>query len=527
MRSRSTLSIIFVVPLVVAAGPAREAEAGPSARGRGQPAAARGHGGSLAAAPAPARSTVAVDTPLFAQPGEASARLAALSRGTAVAIVGRRGRWLEVRAGAARGWLPRTTVDEPTSEPAARSSTGGARGREPGSTTPVAPVRSAAWRADQPVRVGGARKAVWMDASALIEVARAGEARSEPAPSAPVVFAVDVGAALRPAGKRTADWLLVEDAGGTAGWIPIGLLRVPAASSTPAATTGAAALDRNSAAAAGAAALAGRASSAATTGAAALADRAPRSGPTLARAALNRPRWLRGRAAIGVSTLSMDFSSDGGTPLSAYHVSASGMAAFAGVDAGVNRGRVRLAVDGSYGVTLGLPGIRYRDAESGALDPVGFTWHHINAGARVGYRLADAVIPYARAGYRFDWFRVDEVENPGRLGREGLRGFTAGVGVEAELADELIARAGGDLLVGGGRKQTPGLEDGASSSALAAWGRLEASYLATPWLAIEGAYEYGWASTEWAGRSPRQPDVSEALRSDRSHLLLLWVQRDF
>jgi opacity protein-like surface antigen len=220
----------------------------------------------------------------------------------------------------------------------------------------------------------------------------------------------------------------------------------------------------------------------------------------------------------------MEFSSNGTTPLSASRLSASGMAAFASAEAGMTRGRLHGSVDASYGVTLGLPGIRVQQADGTASDPLGFTWHHFAGGARLGYRVTDAFVPHLRGGYRLDWFRVSDVTNPGMIARDGLSGFLVGAGADAALSDELLVRIGGETLVGGGRKQTPGLEDGLRSSALAFWGRLDGSYLATDEIAVCGSYQYGWSETDWDGQSQRQPDVTEARRTDLSHLLLLSLQ---
>jgi hypothetical protein len=329
------------------------------------------------------------------------------------------------------------------------------------------------------------------------------------------VFEAPAGAELRNAGEERGGWVLVENSDGVVGWIPGYLLRgrlareaiqevdPPAEAAIPVARTPASRAQSN-----------------------VIIAQAP-AGPGPAARLLARPRWFRLRAGLGASSFDMDFSSNGNGALGAYGLSATAMAASVDGELGLARGRLRAALDGGYRVTLGLPGIRAHDAENGALDPVGFTWHTFNAGAKLGYLVAEGWAPHVRAGYHFDWFRVDDVTNPGRISRDGLRGATIGAGVEGTLGDELMVRAGGDLLIGGSRRQTPGLEDGQRSSARGAWARLEASYLVSSAFQVEGNYQYGFASTEWTGQSTRQADVTRAVRTDHTHTLLVSLVRDF
>ncbi|HKE17151.1 MAG TPA: SH3 domain-containing protein [Kofleriaceae bacterium] len=442
--------------------------------------------------PAPPGAPVTtIETPLYARAGESSRRIGRLARGTPVDIVARKGRWLEVRAAGARGWLPRSTIEQ--------RANGGDRPR-PADREPAEPGERPGFRAHTAVRAGAARRSVWMDRTALVEVARAGAARAEPDAASPPVFEVAAGAELRLAGQARGEWSLVETPDGTVGWLPAVTLRAAAGGRArpPAAPAGEIA------------------SEAAEAG----GQPAP-SGPDRALLSLNRPSWVRARAAVGVSTFDMDFSSNGSTPLAAYRLSASAMAAFASMEAGMTRGRLRGSVDAGYGVTVGVPGIRVQGADGGTSDPLAFTWHHVEGGVRLGYQVAGAFAPHVRAGYHYDWFRIGDVTNPGKLARDGLRGFVVGVGADVAPSDDLVVRVGGETLVGGGRKQTPGLEDGLASSALAFWGRLEASYLASDSVAVEGSYQYGWCSTDWDGQSPRQADVTSAERTDHSHLLLV------
>ena len=501
MRSRTALSILMMSSIV-------SASVEPALGGPGRSRSSRARTAGQARARQPVSAATVVATPLYQRPGESSRKVARLPRGTEVEVLSQRGRWLEARADGQRGWVPRSTVAR------REAVTGGA---------PVDPA--AGWT---PGGAGDDRGRVWMDPAGLVEVGRAGPARAEPRAEAAIVFEVIPGALVHPTGESRAGWTLVEDASGAVGWVARGTLsaRRPGLASPPAPghPVAEAALPDDDAEE-----LAARAATSPVepTVERSAGGEAAAGAPGLAVRSLFQPRWVRARASLGVSSFSMSFSSNGTTPLSAYRLSSSAMAAFAGVEAGMWRGRWCAALDGLYGVTVGMPGIRNRDAEGGELDPLGFVWHHSSLGARVGYRIGDAFVPHARLGYHFDWFAVEQVENTSRLAREGLRGVTLGLGFAGALSDEILVRGGGDVLVAGGRKQTPGLEDGLRSTELAAWGRLQASYLASDALAVEGTYEYGWASTEWTGQSNRQPDVSSALRTDRSHLLLLSLQRQF
>ncbi len=413
---------------------------------------------------------ISFETPLYEHPGEGSRVLARLVRGAKIEIVGQDGRWLEARAGALRGWVPRSTVERSGPAP------------------------------------------VWIGPAALLEVVRPVAVRVKPDPTAAAVFDAPPGAELRDAGERRAGWILVENSDGVVGWIPAGVLRsLPPPGGQEDAEHPVDPVTRPVAE--------GDVVVPVTL-------EAP-SGPGRAAAFLSRPRWFRARGGIGLSSFNMDFSSDGHTPLAAYSLSASAMAVSGDVEVGFARRKLRVSADLGYGVTVGVPGIRTHFDEDGAADAIGFTWHTVAATGRVGYLVAEGWAPHVRAGYHYDWFRVDDVTNPGRLARDGLRGATLGAGIEGALSDEVMVRAGGDWMVAGGRKQTDGLEDGQRSSERGFWGQLEGSYLLSSGFAVEGNYQYGWASTAWNGQSSRQADVTRAARTDHSHLVLIALVRNF
>ena len=195
-----------------------------------------------------------------------------------------------------------------------------------------------------------------MDPAGLVEVGRAGPARAEPRAEAAIVFEVIPGALVHPTGESRAGWTLVEDASGAVGWVARGTLsaRRPGLASPPAPghPVAEAALPDDDAEE-----LAARAATSPVepTVERSAGGEAAAGAPGLAVRSLFQPRWVRARASLGVSSFSMSFSSNGTTPLSAYRLSSSAMAAFAGVEAGMWRGRWCAALDGLYGVTVGMP----------------------------------------------------------------------------------------------------------------------------------------------------------------------------
>jgi SH3-like domain-containing protein len=284
---------------------------------------------------APTASMTTIETPLNGRAGESLRKIVRLGRGTPVDIVGQKGRWLEVRASGKRGWVPRSTVQMIDDEGE------GDRPRRAETTPAAGPRERSGFRAHTAVRAGAARRSVWMDRTALVEVARAGAARPEPSAKSPPIFEVAVGTELRLAGQARDEWSLVESPDGTVGWLPAATLR--------AATRGGRARAEAAAMSYG--------DTTASVDAAAAVDREPAAppGPSRALRYLTPPSWIRARAAVGVSAFDM----------------------------------------------------------------------------------------------------------------------------------------------------------------------VEASYLTTDSLAVEGSYQYGWSSTDWDGQSPRQPDVTSAERTDHGHLLLL------
>ncbi len=220
----------------------------------------------------------------------------------------------------------------------------------------------------------------------------------------------------------------------------------------------------------------------------------------------------------------MDFTSNGRSGLGNYLIAAQ--AALVQVSMGFERrqGRLQIAAEASYRFSNASPGIRYVSS-TGDIGDIAFSGHEVDAsfaaGARVS-RSAGGAALLARLGYRYSAFLVDQIDNVGKLPSEDLHGVTVGVELLLpRIGDRISLRTRGEVLLGGLRGQTEGLEDGTVSTANASWITAELSRSVSPTLSVEGIYRYHRAHTAWTGSSPRQGDVMEAGRVDTAHTVLL------
>jgi hypothetical protein len=112
------------------------------------------------------------------------------------------------------------------------------------------------------------------------------------------------------------------------------------------------------------------------------------------------------------------------------------------------------------------------------------------------------------------------------LPRERLLGATIGARIEIVPPRSRIAvTARFDVLAIGSRAQTPGLEDGQSSTAHALWGGLSVRYT-LGWLSPFVALDFGRATTTWTGMSVREPGVTNAQRVDSTQLVQLGISAE-
>jgi SH3-like domain-containing protein len=414
------------------------------------------------------------------KPGEKAAVVARLPAGTQITVLAIEGRWLRVRANGVEGYLTRTTVSAP----------------DPDDAAPIGQ-----WSA-------GRRAAGRIVDDLFIEVVAA----TAPLRAEPRADAAQVGELARGARLTVVDaasdpaWIHARDQAGRDGWIA----RVQ--------------IDNG-------------ASSVVVTG-------VDLRGVGLSRddrAAPPAPSELAVRADLGIGfrALGMDLTSNAEGGLTNYLVAAEAIAATLDVDVAMPlRGTAWVAADARISASDSSPGIDYPGPTAPA-GKIAFHTFATDVGVRIGVRARRGFDVALRAGGHYDAFVTASVRNAGMLPREQLLGATLGARVEiAPEPSRFAITARFDALVVGTRRQTPGLEDGPSSTARALWGGLTMRYVFGPrgvhsvvhdfWhsLGVFGGYDFGRASTEWSGMSVRQPGVTSTRRVDTAQLVQIGISAE-
>ena len=406
------------------------------------------------------------------KPGEKQAAAGTLAPDTIVVVEGERGRWLRVRAGALLGYLPRTAI---TGVEVATDTTALATQPAP----PSEPARK--WR--KPELAGSAL---------AIEATSATSLRSEAAPEAAVIAEIARGARLVVIdASGTGGFVRVRDGAGREGWVARAHVGNGAASAALGATAGAP-----------------------STTVSAAARPAPSPLPS-------RRLAVRIGAGVGYRVLGMDFTSNGSGGLANYVATADASAADLDLDIALHRARIVIGFDAQVGVSRSSPGLDY-PGPTGPPGDIAFSTVDIDAGLRVGVRARSMFVLCARIGAHYDAFVTRDIENAGMLPRERLLGSTLGARVEvAPPGSPVSATLHVDALLLGDRRQTPGLEDGASSTARAVWAGVTARYALARRLSLQATYDFGRSTTEWSGMSVRDPGVTSARRVDSTQLVQL------
>lgn len=411
---------------------------------------------------------------LHRQPGERSAAVGKLPKGTSVVVERVDGRWYRVRAGKLVGYLTRTTVSG--GDVAIEDTTG-------------------AWGAQRRTDVAATGLIVHVSAESSTLFA-------EPRADAPVVGAVTRGSELMILeGPRTAGWLHARDERANEGWIRQAHV-----------ADGTAAVALGEVGAASPPTLGASSSATITTQPAARG----RSGVS-----------VRADAGIGYRVLGMSLSSNGSSGLANYVMSADATAAALDLDVVVRVSqRLFVAVDGRVLLARSSPGIDYL-GPSGPPGKIPFSTFGTDVGARVGMTAKQMFELAVRAGGHYDAFLARDVDNVAMLPRERLSGLTAGVRVDVLPPRSRVSVTGRfDALVIGSRAQTPGLEDGTSSTARALWSGVTIRVQLARHLGVLIAYDFGRATTQWTGMSIRDPSVTEARRVDSTQLVQIGLSTD-
>ena len=234
-----------------------------------------------------------------------------------------------------------------------------------------------------------------------------------------------------------------------------------------------------------------------------------------------QPLELRGELGIGYRTLGMDLTSNAEGGLTNYLVDADAMAVAFGATGTLHVSGMLVGFDAGTEMSSSSPGIDY-PGPTAAPGKIPFTTFAADAGARLGLRVRDIELAL-RAGGHYDAFLPKSVDNAGMLPRERLLGLVAGARADfAPLHSRFGATARFDILALGSRAQTPGLEDGKSSTAHALWGGIRVRY-SMGRLAPFAAYDFGRATTSWTGPSVREPSVTNAHRTDTTQLLQIGI----
>lgn len=256
------------------------------------------------------------------------------------------------------------------------------------------------------------------------------------------------------------------------------------------------------------------------------------------------PKLLkRASAGLGYSAIGMAFRSNGTDARSNYDISSGAAVIALGGEVLYDYSK-KLLLGGDLGYRFGYasPGIQYTEPDTAESVSIGFKSHTLDLGGLAGYKLGGSrgMTAFGRLGYHYERFGVNNVEdfskNLARLPSEILSGPVLGAMFDVpRLTEKFAARARLDMIpILGSRKQTAGLEDGASSKTFAMWFNAAAQYDWKSGFNLTAAYEYGYVKTTFSGQPtgsmrPHQEGTAatSAQRTDGTHLLMLGVNRAF
>jgi uncharacterized protein YgiM (DUF1202 family) len=247
-------------------------------------------------------------------------------------------------------------------------------------------------------------------------------------------------------------------------------------------------------------------------------------------------REIRTDARLGFSSIGETFKSDGTGNLANYTMGSAAVALALGGSADWKYGEsYRIGAELTYVGSKATPGIRYTDGTT--TTDIGFTTHDIDARLRAGYDMHSekGTVVWAHLGYHYGMFSIDNVgdltKNLAHLPSEILSGPTVGFGLDMpKLGEKIGMRAAADLLYPGTRTQTKGLEDGASSKAMAAYLTALVSYQWKSDLTLDAGYRLDYATTDWSGAataSMRGTNSTTASRTDLTHVLTIGLAKSF
>jgi len=449
---------------------------------------------------------VSQKTKLRASPGEMGRVVTRLRPGQTGKILMIKGRWLMVQVGAKSGWVTRTTVSD--ARPRKRR-----RRRK----------RARRWGRKSSKAYGSWRNKAMVTSRAQLPrrvVVRLNTVRAFTKPTAwgKVAFTASRDAELSVLAKsRRGRWYLVQTDDGPPGWIPAAAILSPVSKPTrlkprPRRTLAAQEDSPNEPA----------------NERVSVERQSDPEKLELALPPLPAPRGLRLAAGVGVQTIASSFHSNGTAGLANYDLNTSAPNLTVNAHFYRQQGPISLGLLGSYRGVFASPGPRYRPS-SGGSEGVKLFSHVTELLLAVGTRVSTAargIRFYVIGGYRYGVTLTDSLDNIAALPNESMSGVVLGGEIRLERTVAGIAlSASAYTLVGGSLGQTVGLMDGANSDVSALYARTCLSrQLTSDWF-VQANYHYDSTTTLFSGASSRQPDVTEASRTDASHTVSLGIER--
>jgi opacity protein-like surface antigen len=231
-------------------------------------------------------------------------------------------------------------------------------------------------------------------------------------------------------------------------------------------------------------------------------------------------------AKAGVAIINQRFTSNGSGSLANYDASSAALGAQVGLGYQRGIGRYfRLGLDGEYAFA-GAAAFKYKAAD-GSNVTLGVQDHTIDAGASAGLHFN--VIGGLDLGLRLGGelaLNLIQATTKAPLPSDRVLGLTIGLGMAlpafATIADRpLGAHVVAMGLVPAQRVQTPGLEEGPSSSTVGFGVAAGLAYNLVKGLYMNFDYSYGLVLTHFEGQARRNTTITAADRGNEQHLIVL------
>jgi uncharacterized protein YgiM (DUF1202 family) len=191
-----------------------------------------------------------------------------------------------------------------------------------------------------------------------------------------------------------------------------------------------------------------------------------------------------------------------------------------------------LGIELAYAFSKASPGIAYKDAVTAVSTNISFTTHNATAVAQAGYDFhsSSGMALMARVGFHYGAFFVP-TGNTATLPSEIFRGPVIGAALMLpQLTSTIGVKVKLDAIVLATRKQTIGVEDGATPKPSGLNFELLATYKWSPSLNILAGYQLDYASTNFGAPkvgSKRMHTGTSTSRSDVLHSVTIGAGKSF